>query len=100
MAWKSLLSAKLPAISRPIIPPFTARHLAVQVGTSKTKGFTISLQAAVYLGALAAGTLHTTTTTPRGEDCLTHKMHYNPSKHRSTLINLRDITSQNTLKLF
>ena len=33
----------------------------MQVGTSKTKGFTISLQAAVYLRALAAGTLHATT---------------------------------------
>ena len=27
----------------------------VQVGMSKTKGFTVSLQAAVYPGALAAG---------------------------------------------
>ena len=70
MAWKSLLLVKLPAISRPIVPPFTARvssvvvrdrHLAVQVGTSKTKGIKISLQAAVYPEALAAWTLHTTT---------------------------------------
>jgi hypothetical protein len=55
---------KLPAISHPTVPPFTARvSLAVQVVTSKTKGFTISLQAAVYPGALAARTPHTTTTT-------------------------------------
>ena len=58
MAWKLLLSAKLPAISRPIITSFT---VTVQVGASKTKGLIISLQAAVYPGALAAGTLHTTT---------------------------------------
>ena len=32
----------------------------MQVGTSKTKGLTLSVQAAVYPGALAAGTLHTT----------------------------------------
>lgn len=56
--------AKLPAISHATVPPFTARvSLAVQVGTSKTKGFTISLQAAVYPGVLAARTPHTTTTT-------------------------------------
>ena len=39
----------------------------MQVGTSKTKGLTISLQAAVYPGALAAGTLPTTTAATSAE---------------------------------
>jgi hypothetical protein len=54
----------LPAISRPIIPPFTARFagvvvtcrtpdLVVQVGTSKISGCTISLQTAVHPGGIS-----------------------------------------------
>jgi hypothetical protein len=35
----------------------------VQVGAAKAKGCTISLQAAVHPGVLAAETLHTKTTT-------------------------------------
>ena len=58
VAWKSLLSAKLPAISRPIVPSFMK---VKDTWRCKLERLTISLQAAVYPGALAAGTLHTTT---------------------------------------
>ena len=39
----------------------------MQVGKSETKGFTVSLLAAVYPGALAAGIVHTPATTTKSQ---------------------------------